>query len=272
MAQLILLAFLVPAGVYALVLLFFFFMQDRLLFAATRKLHATPKDIGRDFEDVRVDSGGGTTHGWWVPAVPERGVVLFSHGNAGNIADRLQSMELFLKMGLSVLIYDYGGYGNSTGKASEQRCYQDVRAMWRWLTETRGVSPSRIILFGRSLGGAVTADLAAEVRPAAVVLESTFTSLPDVAAKHFPWVPVRAFARSRFDSIRKVGRITAPVMFAHSVEDALVPHRHGRMLHEKVTAPKRFLDLRGDHNTGFAVSMGDYLPFWADFLRDVLPE
>ena len=81
-----------------------------------------------------------------------------------------------------------------------------------------------------------------------------------------------SYIRERFDSIRKVGRITAPVMFAHSVEDALVPHRHGRMLHEKVTAPKRFLDLRGDHNTGFAVSMGDYLPFWADFLRDVLPE
>jgi hypothetical protein len=249
-----------------------FSLQDRLLFPATRTLYRDPGIYDWPFEEVVVHLDEGEfTHGWYLPVKNARGVALFSHGNAGNIADRLESMSILRDLGLSVLAYDYGGYGKSSGKPSEQRLYADIRAMWGHLVEERGISPEEIILFGRSLGAGPTAQLATEVSPAGVILESTFTSVPDVAGEQFPFLPTRWLTRHKFDSLSKVGEIDAPLMIIHSRRDTLIGFHHGERLFEAASEPKTFLEISGDHNDGFVVSMDRYLPAWEKFLGAVLP-
>lgn len=256
---------------YGGLLVIAFFLQTRILFPATREIYRDPSALHLPFEEVSVPVMGFTTHGWFVPLKNARGVALFSHGNAGNIADRLESIQLLRSMGFSVLAYDYGGYGRSTGKVGEERCCADAEAMWRYLTETRGIPPGQILIFGRSLGGAVSVDLASKVKPGAVILESTFLSTIDVARSAFPWLPARLVMRHRFMSKDKVARITAPTLYIHSPEDDIIPYSHGQRLYELATAPKQFLEIHGKHNDGFVISGPIYLKGWEDFLDPLLP-
>lgn len=258
----------VGAGYVVLVLA----LQAKVIFPATRDVDRTPKSAyGWDYEEVRVPVGKYVTHAWFIPTPNARGVVLFSHGNAGNIAGRIESCSLFRDLGLDVLVYDYGGYGYSTGRPSEKRCYEDIRAMWRYLTEERGVAPDRIVLFGRSLGGGPTADLAATVTPAAVILESTFTSTAHLAHDLFPWLPLGPLVRHRFNNAAKVSRITAPVLIVHSVDDDLIPIKHGRELFRLAPEPKQFLEIQGNHNDGFVQSKDLWLRTFDAFLTPLLP-
>ncbi len=251
-----------------------YFFQDALIFPRTREIYRTPADapFQWEYEDVYVTVDGEKTHGWFIPLEDARGYVLFSHGNAGNIADRLESIQLLRRLGFSVLAYDYGGYGRSEGRPSEKRVYADVEAMWRYLTETRGIAPEEIVVFGRSLGGAAAAHLAAHTEPAAVVLESTFTSIPDVV-RSIPllgWV-LAPGVRHTLPSIQKVPHIRAPLLIIHSEDDNIIPYAHGRRLYDAATPPKEFLDIQGDHNEGFVVSMPQYLDGWERFLAPLLP-
>ncbi len=248
------------------------FLERMVVFPASRDLYRDPGSMGWAFEDVWLDVGAGErSHGWFIPIKNARGVALFSHGNAGNIADRLESVSLLRAQGLSVFVYDYGGYGRSTGKASEARCYADVRAAWRYLTEQRGIEPGRLLLFGRSLGGAVTCDIAVDVQPAGVIIESTFTSVPDLAGEMLPFVPVKWLVRTQFANKEKIGRIESPLLYVHSRDDTLIPFHHGRVLFDRATAPKTFLEIRGDHNEGFVLSMDRYRAAWKAFLAPLLP-
>lgn len=246
--------------------------QRSLLFPATREIYRDPSANGWAFEDIYMQlHSGNTTHAWWIPLEGARGTVLFSHGNAGNIADRLESIGLLRGMGLSVLAYDYGGYGRSNGHPSEARVYEDIRAAWRELTEVRGIPPEQIILFGRSLGAAPTAQLGTEVKAAGIVLESAFLSVPEVAGEIFPYLPVRWLVRDRFDNGAKVALLKSPVLIIHSREDRLIPFRHGETLFARASEPKRWLEIHGDHNNGFVQSHDTYLPAWDTFLDEVLP-
>jgi hypothetical protein len=139
-------------------------VQRAIVFPATRGMFWNPADAGWAYRDVVLHVNGYTTHGWFIPVPRSRGAILYSHGNGGNISGRQPGLAIWRELGFDVLIYDYGGYGKSTGKASEKRCYEDIRACWRWLVEEHRIPPERIILFGRSLGGAVTADLAGNSR------------------------------------------------------------------------------------------------------------
>ena len=263
--MLLLLAYL---GVVAV----FYFAQRPMLFITDRAMVLDPSVYNWTFENVVLDVNGKKTHGWFVPHENARGVVLFSHGNAGNISGRLESVGLLRSMGFSVLVYDYGGYGNSTGNASEKRCYADARAMWKWLTETKKVPADKILLFGRSLGGAVTCDLAAEVTPRAVVMESTFLSVPDVAADVFPWLPVRLLASYKFANVDKVAKIHVPLMMVHSPDDTTIPYAHGRKLFELANEPKTFVEIHGDHNDGFVQSKDVYAAAWKKFAEPLFPQ
>jgi alpha-beta hydrolase superfamily lysophospholipase len=245
--------------------------QGRVLFPATREIYRDPGEFGWAFQDVFLPVGGDQTHGWFLPLNDSRGVVLFSHGNAGNIADRLESIGLLRELGFSVMAYDYGGYGKSTGDPSERRCYADIRAVWRYLTEARGIPPERIVLFGRSLGGAVTADLAKDVEPAAVVLESTFLSTRDVARDMFRWFPFAPFVTYRFETKNKIADFRAPLLLIHSPDDRLILFHNGKELFERAHEPKTFLQISGDHNEGFVQSMTVYVQGWEDFLQPLLP-
>lgn len=256
---------------YAGVVLLAWIFHPKMVFLPAYPIYRNPSAMGWAYEELFLPAGPYATHGWFVPLENARGVALFSHGNAGNIADRLESIGLLRSLGFSVLAYDYGGYGRSTGKPSEARCYADIRAMWRWLTVTRGVPPEKILLFGRSLGGGVTADLAAEVRPAAVILESTFLSMPEVGRDHFPWLPLRWIVRPQFANKDKVARIQVPLMIIHSPDDRVIPFHHGQELFRLAHEPKRFLEISGDHNDGFVKSVAIYREGWESFLAPLLP-
>ena len=247
---------------YAVLAAALFFYQPNLLYypgMPTREIVATPADVGLDFDPLTLATRDDEQlDAWFIPASQARAVVLFCHGNAGNISHRLDSIRLFHELGLSVLIFDYRGYGRSSGKPTEQGTYRDVDAAWDYLVRQRGIPPGKIILFGRSLGAAIAADLASRQGAAAVILESAFTSVPDVAATLYPWLPVRWLSRYRYDTGKKLADIHSPVLIVHSRDDEIIPFVNGERLFAAANEPKQFLELRGGHNDGFMVSGRDY--------------
>ena len=263
--------FAITLGYGAIVGLAFAF-QDQLLFQPTSRLLATPDAAGMAYETVRMSTDDGETlHGWWIPAADDaRGTLLFFHGNAGNISGRLESVQQFHQLGLNVLIVDYRGYGQSTGSPSEEGIYTDAAACWQHLTEERGLPPNEIVVFGRSMGGGAATWLAARHRPAAVILESVFTNVPDIGAHHYSFLPVRALATNQFDNESRVAEIDAPKLFIHSREDRVVPFKLGRRVYEAASEPKQFLEIEGGHNDGFLVSAEEYLRTIDDFLGESL--
>ncbi len=235
--------------------LILFLFQARLLFFPTRGIVATPATIGLAYEDVQFTTEDGVTlSGWFVPAKEGKRVVLFFHGNAGNISHRLESIEQFHRLGLNVFIIDYRGYGRSGGRISEAGSYLDAEAAWRYLVEERRVEPERIIIFGRSLGGGVATWLAKTHPPKALILESTFTSVPDVAARQLSFFPVRLLARIEYNSVERLPQVTVPILIIHSPDDQVIPYSHGRRLFEVAPEPKEFLRMVGGHNEGFIVT------------------
>jgi len=261
----------IGAGVYLVLIVMLYFLQPRLVYFPTRDLTMTPQDVGLHFEEVAFHTEDGERlAGWFLPIENARATVLFFHGNAGNIGDRMDTLLVFHRMGLSVFIFDYRGYGASTGRPSEEGTYRDARAAWTYLIQTRGVSPWRIALWGRSLGGAIAAWLAQEVTPGALILESTFTSVPDVAADLYPLFPVRWLTRFRYTAIEYVRRVRCPVLVIHSPDDEVIPFHHGWRLFEAAPQPKEFLEIRGSHNEGFLLSLETYRTGVERFLRVAL--
>ena len=255
---------------YAVLAAALFFYQPRLLYfpdMPTRMVEATPRDIGLDFEPLTLATRDGEQlDAWFIPATQARGVLLFCHGNAGNIAHRLDSIRLFHELGLSVLIFDYRGYGHSSGRPTEQGTYLDVDSAWDYLVEKRAILPGQIILFGRSLGAAIAADLASRQGGAAVILESAFTSVPDIAATLYPWLPVRWLSRYRYDTEKKLADIHRPVLIVHSRDDEIIPFANGERLFVAAHEPKQLLELRGGHNDGFIISGKAYIEGLDSFL------
>ncbi|MFN7086747.1 MAG: alpha/beta hydrolase [Burkholderiales bacterium] len=257
---------------YAAMVALLFVFQARLVYYPQigREIGATPRDRGLDFEAVAIGTADGETlFAWWVPApdVPQpRGTVLFFHGNAGNISHRIDYLLMFGKLGYATLIFDYRGYGRSSGSPSEEGTYRDAEAAWRWLTQTRGIAASDIVYAGESLGGAVASWLAVRHRPRALVLLSTFTSVPDLGAQLYPFFPVRLIARFRYDNLANLRQLTVPVLVAHSRDDEIIPFAHGRMVFEAAGGPKRFLEMRGGHNDGFVFMRDEWVEALAAFL------
>lgn len=242
-----------------------YFSQKRLLYHPWQELVATPEDVGLEYKDALFTNELGTPiHGWWLPHENARHTVLFSHGNGGNISHRLETFRIFHQLGLSLFIYDYSGYGQSGGDCSEEGTQADARAAWDWLVNKQGVRPESIVLFGRSLGGAVTAQLAADLCnqghcPAGLILESTFTSVPDMGAHIYPWLPVRQLATYQYNSVKALSDVRLPALFAHSPNDDIVPYESGRALYEGYQGPKHFMEMVGDHNHGY-LEMGPRYP------------
>lgn len=269
--HLLLVAFLTWCGIA----LYLYISQARLLYypeMPSRAVNATPENIGLAFDELELRTRDEVRlHGWYVPADNARGTVLFSHGNAGNIGHRLDTVRLFHGLGLNVLLYDYRGFGNSEGETTEAGTYLDGQAAWDWLTGEQQTDPGQIVIFGRSLGAAVAADLATRNTAAAVILESAFTSVPDMAASVYPWLPVRMLSRFQYNNLDKVRNITVPLLIVHSPDDEIIPYEHGEQLFAQAREPKQFLVLQGGHNDGFYVSRDHYAESLDDFLQRVLP-
>ena len=173
---------------------------------------------------------------------------------------------MFNELGLNVLMVEYRGYGQSEGTASEHGTRLDALAAWDYLVTGRGVSNDKIVLFGRSLGGAVAAQLAQEQRPAGLVLESTFTSVPDIGADVYPWLPVRLLSAISYDSLSAVPGFSFPVMIVHSPQDDIIPYHHGQALFNAAKEPKHFLEIGGGHNGGYLQDRQAYLDGLRQFL------
>ena len=246
--------FLLLAVGYGVLVVTTYFMQGRMLYLSGmpgRTLVMTPADAGWNYEDVYLETSDGVTiHGWYVPG-PSSRVLLFFHGNAGNISHRLDSIRQFLELGLSVFIIDYRGYGQSGGSTTEHGIYRDAEAAWRYLVETRGVREEDVVIFGRSLGASVAARLAQRERPAALIVESAFTSVPDIAGELYPWLPVRWLSRLRHATRDFIKRAQCPVLVVHSRDDEIIPYHHGQAIFEAAPEPRALLTLSGTHNDAF---------------------
>lgn len=263
---------------YLALVLLVYWGQSRLIYFPQRNLTDTPRDIGLDYTSVHISTADGEMlHGWWIAAPVAKGTVLLFHGNAGNISHRINYASMFRRLGYNTLLLDYRGYGQSSGSPSESGMYRDAQAVWLYATETLGISPAQIVLFGESLGGAVAAWLAAQEKPGLLVLASTFTSVPDLAAGLYPFLPVRWISRFQYDTLTSLQSVTCPVLIAHSPEDEIIPFDHGQRLFQAASEPKQFLQLEGGHNIGFVFmqpvwikSLGRFMD--AYIVSDRLPE
>jgi pimeloyl-ACP methyl ester carboxylesterase len=243
-------------------------LLNALLFFPERKLLATPQTT---YEDVAVETADGERlHAWWIPAAERPiGHVLFCHGNGGNIGDRVLHAALLHRAGLDVLLFDYRGYGRSTGRASEEGTYRDARAARVALLGRRGVDGRRVLYVGESLGGAVATALAHEAPPAGLVLVSTFTSVRDMARRHYPFVPAAAVPDT-YPSLRLIRDLRAPLLVLHGDRDDLVPLTYGQELYDAAPEPKRMHVLSGVGHNDLVVAAGEeWATAVASFAREL---
>ena len=266
-------SYLLMAGAsYAVLVALVYVFQGRLLYLPNlggRGLHATPADIGVAFEDVRFTTRDRVSlHGWFVPARDAATVLLFCHGNGGNISHRLDSIRIFHDLGLSVFIFDFRGYGLSEGHPTEEGTYRDAEAAWDYLIEAGGYSHDRIVVYGHSLGAAIAAQVARGRQPAALILESPFVSVTEVARRHYRFLPVRWLSRFEYATAAYVRDVHAPTLVIHSPQDEIIPVEQGREVFEHANEPKAFLEISGDHNAGFLLSGARYTQGLQQFLRE----
>jgi fermentation-respiration switch protein FrsA (DUF1100 family) len=237
--------------------------EDHYIFAPSRELVYSPNAVGLDFSVQTFPSEGGVRlYGWYMPNPDARFILLALHGNGGNISQRLDQYRHWHDMGLAVFAFDYRGYGRSDGKPDEAGLYADARAAWQLLTGTFGIPPDKIIITGRSLGGAVAAHLAAEVQPAGLALEVPFTSIPDMSAERYPWLPLRWLVRSHFDTEASLKKVQAPLLLISAKADEIVPAWMPERLFDAHPEPKLRGSLAGHHNDFDRVSLHPYLKLW----------
>ena len=245
-----------------------YIMQPRFLYSPLRKIIYTPAELELDYEDVIFTSRDGLKlTGWYIPVTGSEFTILFCHANGGNMMHRLDSINIFYKLGLSCFIFDYRGYGNSQGIPSEEGTYLDAGAAYKWLTEEKRIPPEKVIIFGRSLGGSIAAQLAGSVTACALIVESAFTSYVDIGKKFYPYMPVRWCARFSYRTIDYIRDVHCPVMFIYSKNDEVVPFEFGLELYEAANKPKEFIEIFGSHNDGFLVSGEAYKEAWTKWIN-----
>ncbi len=227
------------------------FFEDSLIYFPLPYPVGDWQPEGLAFEDARFQALDSTRlHGWYVPHENPLAVILFCHGNGGNITHRIDKLRTLNRVvGASVLVFDYRGYGRSEGRPNEKGVLMDARAARAWLAKRAGIPETEIVVAGESLGGAVAVDLAARDGARALILESTFTSLPEMAAYHYPWLPVKLLLRTRFDSLKRISAYHGPLLQSHGDADSIVPYEFGHRLFQAANSPKEFYTLaEADHN------------------------
>lgn len=231
-------------------------LERRLTYFPIHKLAVQPDLLGGPFEDVSfVTSDGIQLHGWFFPAQPSSArskfVILLCHGNGGNISHRLELYRALLQCGIAVFAFDYRGYGRSSGRPSEEGTYRDAQAAYYWLRR-KGFEPECILAYGESLGGGVVSELARRAKVGGLIIQSSFTSLADIAAELFPWLPVRWLVRGKYNTCGKLPLVHVPVLVMHSRADELIGFHHAKANFAAANEPKLFCELEGDHNNPLA--------------------
>ncbi len=261
----------VLAAVLVLLVLMLRWFEHKQVYFPYSRLDAAGSDLGRPWEDVFFQAGDGVRlNGWFFPARDESPrahlVVLLLHGNAGNISHRLPFVEVLMETGVNVLIIDYRGYGKSEGRPAEEGTYLDAQAAYGWL-RSKGFAATNIIALGKSLGGAVAAELALREKLGGLILQSTFTSIPDIGKEIFPFLPVKLLASIRYNSVAKLPRINVPVAILHSQADEIIRFHHGERLFAAANEPRLFWEVRGLHNETLLTDRAGYREGVERFLK-----
>jgi uncharacterized protein len=260
---------------YLVILLVLRLSESRMLYVpgGSRTLLDPPAELDLGVRRVTVTASDGVRLvAWAMPVVEGSGYwLLICHGNAGNISEagRPYHYAGLRGLGLSLLAFDYRGYGESEGDPSEDGLYRDADAAYRYLRDTLGVPPERIVVFGHSLGSAVAIELVSRVPAAGLILDGALTSVVDRAQELFPYAPVRWIAASRYASLERVGELALPKLFLHARGDEVIPIAHGRRLFEAAAQPKRFVELRGSHGDTFDVDSAAYFGAIGRFVTEL---
>jgi len=244
-------------------------MEEKFIFYPVATIERTPRDVGLNFDDVFFTTPDGVRlNGWFVPYPGAKVTLHWSHGNAGNISHRVENIKLLHeKVKINVFIFDYRGYGRSEGRVSEEGTYIDSQAALKYLHSRKDVDPKRVVFFGRSLGAAVAAELAAREKCMALILETPFASIREMARVAFPLIPIGGLLRIRYDTVDKVKKIKVPLLVLHGDRDDIVPYEQGKKVFEAAPEPKEFYTIRSArHNDTYAVGGEPYFAIIKDFI------
>ena len=276
---------IIPILIYVFVAFLLLCFQHKMVFLPVKTIFATPDEVGMkydnlfievnsncsdkrgsliasinssDIPDIKKSDFYGKINCWFIYCENSVGTVLFCHGNAGTMSHRIESAQIFHSLGLNVVLFDYRGYGLSPGIPSEKQTYEDADAVWRYLTQVRGIPENKIIILGRSMGGPIAAKLAKDVKPVLCILESTFTSIPDVGQARFPIFPTKLLVKINYPTIDYIKKIQSPVFLVHSKNDEIIHYRMGEKLFKEANAPKEFVSLSGGHNETYFECIEQY--------------
>jgi fermentation-respiration switch protein FrsA (DUF1100 family) len=248
-------------------------IEDRFIFHPDHVTNRDPSHIGLTFENVFFTTQDGIRlHGWFIPHQDARATLVWFHGNAGNISDRLLNIKLLHdRINTNIFIFDYRGYGQSEGSVSEKGTYLDGEAAIAYLLGRDDAAARKLILFGRSLGAAVAAEIATRVTTLGLILESPFVSIREMAREIFPSLPIGWLLRTRYDTLEKVRLVKTPILVLHGDRDATVPFAHGKRVFEVASQPKRFHRIVGaSHNDTFVVGGEKYYEVLREFIESAL--
>jgi len=252
-------------------------LEKYVIYVPERTIEMTPWSEGLAYEDVWFPTSDGLKlHGWLVPSPDARVTLVWFHGNAGNIShrvDNIKQLHRFLGRALTpnIFIFDYRGYGKSQGgfsDLSEEATYRDAEGALAYLRARQDLAHTKPVYFGRSLGAAIAVEVARRHSPAALILETPFTSIRDMAKVALPFLPVGSLLQTKYDSLTKIREIRAPLLILHGDRDDVVPYEQGRRLYDAANEPKTFYAIRGArHNDTYIVGDRAYFNAWARFLE-----
>lgn len=249
--------FLLVSVIIGFFFILFRWFERKSLYFPIRKIEITPEDVGLSYEDIYFDTDDGLKlHGWFIPSTSKK-VLIFCHGNGGNISHRIESILIFNSMGLNVFIFDYRGYGRSPGIATDKGTTLDALAAYKYILKSK-TEPGYIILFGKSIGANVAISLASNLNKGILIAESGFTSVMDVARDIYKVRPPDFLIYNKYNSLIKIKDITIPKLIIHSQDDEYIPIKHGMRLFNEAKEPKEFFKIRGGHNEGFLVTGKEY--------------
>ena len=262
---------LLLALIWTLLGAFLYTFQSKFVYHPDHQHWTTPDALGLPHENVWFQSSDGNRlHGWLISAPAPVATLLYCHGNAGNISYGLEHVALLTSLGLDVFTFDYRGFGKSEGIPTEEGTYRDAEAAWTHLVREAGVPRKRIIVYGRSLGGAVAARLASQTGPGALIVENAFISVPEAGQDIYPIFPSRLMAQFQYNTLRAIGKTHAPVLVIHAKNDRQIPFRHGEALFAAAATPKRFLEIPGGHVEAYRDSLPLYTAALKQFISDFI--
>lgn len=252
--------------VYIFLCFYLYFNQDSYIFFPEKRITAIPKTYRMEYEDIFVKTSDGVEINVWYIPQKDSPLIIHCNGNGGNLSDRVEKFFLLHNLGFAVIGFDYRGYGKSGGKPSEDGFYEDLIGVVK-LSEERGYKTNGTILYGESIGGGVALQIATEKDFSFLILESTFTSIQDMARIYYKIFPTSILLKSKFDNLSKIKKIKTPVVIMHSKEDEIVPYFMGRKLYENAKEPKLFLELEKGHNDGGIIVSKDAIKELKNFLE-----